>query len=56
MLTSRLPEDQPIPRQDCEVCGQPIHLVTGTDRGEPWQGWQHDRAVDEYFCETGRKG
>jgi hypothetical protein len=35
----------------CGRCHQPVHLVTGTDHGEPWQGWTHDHIADEVFCD-----
>ena len=38
----------------CPVCHQPTHLATGTDFGQPWSAWTHDKAIDEVMC--GKEG
>jgi hypothetical protein len=43
------PADQPGP-DVCVRCLRPVHLVTGTDNGEPWSSWQHDALIDEINC------
>lgn len=37
-------------RDVCDKCHQPVHQVTGTSNGEPWESWHHDSVADDVFC------